>query len=105
MAQRNPARGRKTEGTQGAVAFFSAGHTRKFTGCTWYKIEFGKEEGNLEALSKKGEFHERNPCAPSFENNHQRSVTTSRLYQQSSVEFGRENMQAQNQGQLRFILL
>ena len=25
----------------------------KFSGCTWYKIEFGKERGNLEALSKK----------------------------------------------------
>ena len=30
-----------------------AGHTMKFSGCTWYKIEFGKEKGNLEALSKK----------------------------------------------------
>ena len=36
--------------------FFRRGHTRKFTGCTWYKIEFGKEEGNLEALSKKVNF-------------------------------------------------
>ena len=25
----------------------------KFSGCTWYEIEFGKEKGNLEALSKK----------------------------------------------------
>ena len=25
----------------------------KFSGCTWYKTEFGKEKGNREALSKK----------------------------------------------------
>ena len=33
----------------------------KFSGCTWYKIEFGKEKG------QKGEPRERNPCAPHFE--------------------------------------
>ena len=31
----------------------SAEHTRKFSGCTWYETEFGKETGNLEAFSKK----------------------------------------------------
>ena len=31
----------------------SAEHTMKFSGCTWYKTEFRKEKGNLEALSKK----------------------------------------------------
>ena len=28
----------------------------KFSECTWYKIEFGKEKGHLEALSKKVNF-------------------------------------------------
>ena len=45
------------------------------------KLKFGKEQGNLEALSKK----------ETWEN-----LTTSRLYQQSSVEFGEKNMQAQS---------
>ena len=31
----------------------SAGRTVKISGCTWYKIKFGKEKGNLEALSTK----------------------------------------------------
>ena len=31
------------------------------------KFRFGKEKGHLEASSKKGEPHERNPCAPKFE--------------------------------------
>ena len=39
----------------------------KFSGCIWYKIEFGKGKGNLEALSRKGELHERNFCALGFE--------------------------------------
>ena len=90
------ARSRK-EGTQGAVAFLSekkvqgcvsqssdpmnsilpkagelrlnasAGLTMKFSECTWTKLKFVKEKDNLEALSNKGELHERNPCAPGFE--------------------------------------
>ena len=31
----------------------SAGSHLKFSGCTWYETEFGKEKGSLEALSKK----------------------------------------------------
>ena len=46
-------------GTKGPNA--SARHTVKFSGGT------GKEKGHLEELSKKCEPHERNPCAPRFE--------------------------------------
>ena len=31
----------------------SAGHTMKFLGCIWNEKKIGKEEDNLEALSKK----------------------------------------------------
>ena len=54
---------------------------------SWYKIEFGKEEGNLEAVSKKV------------------NLTTSRLYQQSSVEFGEKICKLNPNIKLRFIVL
>ena len=44
----------------------SAGHTRKCSGCTWYKIEFRKERQSG-GIVQEGEHHERNPCAPGFE--------------------------------------
>ena len=45
----------------------SAGHTWKFSGCTWYKTEFGKEKRQSGGIIQKGEPHERNLCAPGFE--------------------------------------
>ena len=39
-------------------------------------------------IIQKGEPHERNPCAPSLRRNTWGNLTTSRLYLQSSVEFG-----------------
>ena len=45
-----------------AIERFGGTHL-KFSGSTWFKIEFGKEKGNLH----KGEPHERNPCASGFE--------------------------------------
>ena len=47
----------------------SAGHTRKFSGCTRYKTEFGKGKKAIwrHSLPQKGEPHERNPCVSSFE--------------------------------------
>ena len=40
----------------------------KFSGCTWYGIEFGKEKGETGGIiQKKSEPHGRNPCAPGFE--------------------------------------
>ena len=50
----------------------SAGHTMKFSGCTRYKLKFGKEKGQSRGINQKGESHERNPCAPSFEEQHLR---------------------------------
>ena len=62
--------------------------TRKFSGCTWYKTEFGKEKGNLEALSKKVNLMSEILARPVLRRNTWGNLTTSRLYQQSSVEFG-----------------
>ena len=67
----------------------SAGLTRKFSGCTWYKTEFGKEKGNLESLSKKVNFMSEILARFFFWGTTAwGNVTTSRLYQQSGVEFG-----------------
>ena len=44
-----------------------AGHTMKFSGCTWFKIEFGKEKRQSGGIVQKGELHERNPCVLGFE--------------------------------------
>ena len=56
----------------------------KFSGCTWHKTKIRDRKGQSGGIIQKGGPHERNPCAPSFE----APLTTSRLYQQSSVEFG-----------------
>ena len=37
----------------------------KFSGCTWYKTE--TRERKRQSGGSKGEPHERNPCAPGFE--------------------------------------
>ena len=39
----------------------------KFSGCTWYKIEFWKEKGNLEELSKKANLVSEILARPGFE--------------------------------------
>ena len=39
----------------------------KFSGCTWCKIEFGKQEGQSGGIIPKCAPHERNPCSPDFE--------------------------------------
>ena len=49
-----------------------AGHIMKFSGCTWYKIEFGKEKGNLEALSEKVDLMSEILARPVRRNNHVR---------------------------------
>ena len=83
----------------------ASGHIMKFSGCTWYKIEFGKEKSNLEALSKKGEPHERNPCAPSSEE--QPPEETSRQADCTSKEAWNlaRKYASSSRRQLRFILL
>ena len=46
----------------------------KFSGCTWYKIEFGKEKGNLEALSKKVNLMSEILARPVSKNNNLRKL-------------------------------
>ena len=58
----------------------SAGHIWNSQDAPGTKLKFGKEKGNLEALSKRS--HERNPHAFYW------GPTTWGMYQQSSVEFG-----------------
>ena len=50
----------------------SAGHTRSSQDASGTKLKFGKEKGNLEAWSQKGEPHERNPSRPVLRNEHLR---------------------------------
>ena len=45
----------------------SAGHTWNSQDATGTKLNSGKEKGNLEAVSQKGEPRGQNPCAPGFE--------------------------------------
>ena len=45
----------------------SAGHTIKFSGRTWYEIQIRERKGTSRGVVQKGEPHERNPCAPKFE--------------------------------------
>ena len=47
-----------------------------------------KKKGQSGGINQKCEPHERNPCASGFEDNTWGNLTTSRLWQQSSVEFG-----------------
>ena len=44
----------------------------KFLGCTWYETEFGKEKGNLEALSTKVNFTSQILARLVLRNNHLR---------------------------------
>ena len=53
----------------------------------------GKQKGNLEALSKKVNFMSEILAHPVLRNNTWGNLTTSRLWQQSSVEFGEKNAQ------------
>ena len=64
------------------------GKHQKILRCTWYKTEFGREKGNLEALSKKVNLMSEILARPVLRRNTWGNLTTSRLYQQSSVEFG-----------------
>ena len=45
----------------------SAGHAIKFSGRTWYEVQFQERKGPSRGVIQKGEPHERNPCAPKFE--------------------------------------
>ena len=45
----------------------SAGHTIKFSGRTWYEIRNRERKGPSRGVIQKSEPHERNPCAPMFE--------------------------------------
>ena len=45
----------------------SAGHTTKFSGRTWYEIRIRDRKWPSRGVNQEGEPHERNPCAPRFE--------------------------------------
>ena len=65
----------------------------KFLGCIWYEPKFGKEKGNLEELSKKVKIMSEILARLVLRNNTWGNLTTSRLWQQSSVEFGETKSQ------------
>ena len=45
----------------------SAGHTVRHSGRTWYQIRIRETKGPTPGIVQKGDTHERNPCAPRFE--------------------------------------
>ena len=45
----------------------SAGHTVKFSGCTWHQIRIRERRGPSRGIVQKCEPHERIPCTPKFE--------------------------------------
>ena len=45
----------------------SAAHALKFSGRTWYEIQILDKKRPSRGVIQKGERHERNPCAPNFE--------------------------------------
>ena len=45
----------------------SAGHTIKFSGSPWYEIRIWERKEPSRGVIQKGELHERNLCAPMFE--------------------------------------
>ena len=51
----------------------------KFSGCIWYELKFGKEQGNLEALSKKVNLMSEILARLVLRNNTLGNLTTSRL--------------------------
>ena len=130
MVRATSARGRK-EGTQGTVAilkksprlcisrlryneFVFCGKLKnwdwtlrrhlKFSGCTWYKFNSGREKGNLEALSKKVNLMSEILARPGRRNTWG-NLMTSRLFQQCRVEFGEKICKLKPNMKLRFILL
>ena len=64
-----------------------AGHTMKFSGRTWYELIFGKEKGNLEALSRKVNLMSEILARPFLRRNTWGNLTTSRLYQDTKRSF------------------
>ena len=90
-----PSKRSKSESTQGAVAILtesprlciskfrskevysakpgqtrlnaSAGHALKFSGRTWYEVQNRERKGPSRGVIQKGDPHERNLCAPKFE--------------------------------------
>ena len=95
--EEKPSKRSKSESTQGAVAILtekkvqgcvsqnsdpkksilrkpgqtrlnaSAGHALKFSGRTWYEVQNRERKGPSRGVIQKGEPHERNLCAPKFE--------------------------------------
>ena len=45
----------------------SAGHAIKFSGRTWYEVQIRERKGQSRGVIHKGEHHERDLCAPKFE--------------------------------------
>ena len=78
-----------TESWRIGIELFGGIHL-KFSGCTWYEIEFGKEKGNLEALSEKAILMSEILARPVVRRTTWRNFTTRRLAQ-SSVEFGEKD--------------
>ena len=66
----------------------SAGHNWKFSGCIWCKTEFGKEKAIWRHYPKRWTSWAKSLRAWFSGTSTWGNLTTSRLYQQSSVEFG-----------------
>ena len=70
----------------------SAGHTVKFSGGTWHQIKIRERKGPPRGTIQKCEPHERNPCAPRFEErSHEGHNKARELGPQSSVGLGEKH--------------
>ena len=56
-----------TESLRIGIVNASAGHTMKFSQCTWYETKIRERKRHSVEFVQKGEPHERNPYAPSLE--------------------------------------
>ena len=93
-----------TESWRIGIERFGGTHL-KFLGCIWYKIEFGKEKGNQEAVSKKVNLMSEILARRFWGTTTWGNLMTSRLCQQSSVEFGEKIFKLKPNIKLRFTLL
>ena len=75
----------------------SAGHTIKFSGRTLYEIRIRERKGPSRGVIKKGEPHDRTPCAPKFEEGTPEETSRQEdRARKAAWDLARKNKQAQS---------
>ena len=83
----------------------SAGHTIKFSGRTWCEIQIRERKGPSRGVIQKGEPHERNPCAPKFEEATSEETSRQEEYARKAAWNLARNICSRPRTKLRSILL